>query len=126
MHGVVSMLVLQMQLPLWRQSNMNVLNNMNEIEDVLQKELVMVIAKSHTCTMCNTILNTLEHNVKNLNKIDIYNVYIDDIDEFRGKHLIFSVPTVLIFSQGKELLRESRYINYAKIDRLIEMFQQKT
>lgn len=102
---------------------MNVLTNMKDIERVINQELVMIIAKSHTCTMCNTILNTLEHNVKNLDKIDIYNVYIDDIDEFRGTHLIFSVPTVLIFSEGKELLRESRYINYAKIDRLIEMFQ---
>jgi hypothetical protein len=37
--------------------------------------------------------------------------------------LIFSVPTVLIFSKGKELLRESRYINYGKITRLIEMYQ---
>ncbi len=105
---------------------MQVLTNLDDIEEVIQKDLVMIIAKSHTCTACKTVLNTLERNVKNLNNIDIYNVYIDDIDEFRGKHLIFSVPTVLIFSEGKELLRESRYLNYSKIDRLIEMFQQKT
>lgn len=102
---------------------MQVLDNMTDIDKVIQNELVMIIAKSHTCTMCNTILDTMKRNTKNIDNIDIYNVYIDDVDEFRGKHLIFSVPTVLIFSEGKELLRESRYINYAKIDRLIEMFQ---
>jgi predicted thioredoxin/glutaredoxin len=95
---------------------------MNEIEEVLQKEFVMIIAKTHTCSACQTILNVLEHNVPNLDQIEVYNIYIDDVDEFRGKHLIFSVPTVLIFSEGKELLRESRYINYAKIERLISMF----
>lgn len=102
---------------------MQVLDNMKDINQVIQNELVMIIAKSHTCTMCNTILDTLKRNVKHIDKIDIHNVYIDDVDAFRGEHLIFSVPTVLIFSEGKELLRESRYINYAKIDRLIEMFQ---
>lgn len=101
---------------------MNFLTNMNEIEEVLQKEFVMIIAKTHTCSACQTILNVLEHNVPNLDQIEVYNIYIDDVDEFRGKHLIFSVPTVLIFSEGKELLRESRYINYAKIERLISMF----
>lgn len=101
---------------------MQVLKNMNEIEKVMNKNLVMIIAKSHTCSACQTILNVMQHNIKNLDQIEIHNVYIDDVDEFRGKHLIFSVPTVLIFSEGKELLRESRYINYAKIQRLIEMF----
>lgn len=102
---------------------MKQLDSIKEIENVIQEDLVMIIAKSHTCSACKSVQFTLESNVKNLNKIDISTVYIDDVDEFRGKHLIFSVPTVLIFSKGKELLRESRYINYSKVERLIEMFQ---
>lgn len=102
---------------------MNVLTSYKDIDKTLQKDFVMVIAKSHTCTACQSILNMLEHNVKNLDQIDIYNVFIDDMDQFRGDHLIFSVPTVLIFSEGKELLRESRYINYSKIERLIDLYR---
>ena len=82
----------------------------------------MIIAKSHTCNTCNTIANILDNNMSHFDKIDKYNIYIDDVEEFRGEYLIFSVPTVLIFSEGKELLRQSRYFDYAKIDRLIEMF----
>lgn len=101
---------------------MNNLSNINEANEVINKEFVMVIAKTHTCTICNTILHTLENNVPNLDKIDIYSIYVDDVDEFRGQHTIFSVPSVLIFSNGKELLRESRYINYSKIQRLIDLY----
>ena len=101
---------------------MRELKNIKEVNEVISKELVMVIAKTHTCTICNTILNTMEHNIPNLDKIEKYNIYVDDVDEFRGQHTIFSVPTVLIFSEGKELLRESRYINYSKIQRLIELY----
>lgn len=101
---------------------MNDITNYNELEQVLQQDFVMILAKTHTCTACKSILNMLQHNVKNLDQIKTYNVYIDDMEQFRGDHLIFSVPTVLIFSEGKELLRESRYINYAKIERLIELY----
>ncbi len=102
---------------------MKTLTSYNEIEKVLQKEFVMILAKTHTCSACQTIYDVLKHNVPNIENVEVYNVYIDDLDRFRGDHLIFSVPTVLIFSEGKELLRESRYINYAKITRLIDMFQ---
>jgi predicted thioredoxin/glutaredoxin len=102
---------------------MNILENPKDIEKVLEKEFVMIIAKSHTCSACKTILDMMKRSVPNLDQIDIYNIYVDDHDEFRGKHLIFSVPTVLIFSDGKELLRESRYINYDKITRLIDLYK---
>ena len=102
---------------------MNTIKNMIEAEKVISKDFVMIIAKSHTCTICNTILNLLQQNISNLENIEIHNIYIDDVDEFRGQHTIFSVPTVLIFSEGKELLRESRYINYSKVTRLIEVFK---
>lgn len=103
---------------------MNVITNYKEIDKVLKKDFVMVIAKTHTCGACQTVLPTLQQHVPNLDKIEIYNIFIDDMDKFRGDHLIFSVPTVLIFSEGKELLRESRYINYDKITRLIDLYTE--
>jgi predicted thioredoxin/glutaredoxin len=102
---------------------MNEIKTMNQAEKVIKQDFVMLIAKTHTCTICNTILDTLKNNVPNLDQVEIHNIYIDDVDEFRGQHTIFSVPTVLIFSEGKELLRESRYINYSKIQRLIDLYK---
>lgn len=101
---------------------MKIIENYNNIEKVINKNLVMVIAKTHSCSSCQTIANMLETNLANYHEIETYSIYVDDIDKFRGEYLIFSVPTVIIFSEGKELLRESRYMNYAKMDRLIEMF----
>lgn len=103
---------------------MKLLDNMNDVNKIINKDFVMVVAKTHTCSICNTIYNTMEHNVPNLSDVEAYGIYIDDLDEFRGQHTIFSVPTVLIFSEGKELLRESRYINYSKIQRLIDLYKK--
>ncbi len=102
----------------------NVIEKYSDVEKVINKELVMVIAKTHTCYSCNSIASILDNSMNHFDKIDKYNIYVDDIDQFRGEYLIFSVPTVLIFSEGKELLRQSRYFDYAKIDRLIDMFSK--
>jgi predicted thioredoxin/glutaredoxin len=102
---------------------MTTIKTHEEVNEIIQKEFVMIIAKTHSCSICNTILNVMKNNIPNLDQIEQYAIYVDDLDQFRGEHLIFSVPTVLIFSKGKELLRESRYINYGKITRLIEMYQ---
>lgn len=102
---------------------MNVIKSNSDVKNIINKDFVMVIAKSHTCTACGSIEGMLNQNVKNLKDIEIHSIYIDDIEQFRGDHLIFSVPTVLIFSEGKELLRESRYINYQKVERLIDLYK---
>lgn len=102
---------------------MKIIEKYSDVEKIINQDLVMVIAKTHTCTTCQSIHQILEKNLKNFDNIEKYNIFVDDIDLFRGEHLIFSVPTIIIFSQGKELLRESRYFNYEKIDRLIEMFE---
>ncbi len=101
---------------------MEVIKDYKNIEKIINKELVMIIAKTHTCSSCQIIASMLESNVKHYNDIESYAIYVDDHEMFRGEYLIFSVPTVLIFNNGKELLRESRYMDYAKIDRLITMF----
>ena len=101
---------------------MKQIDSYSEVKDIISKDLVMIVAKSHSCSSCKMVNMMLEQNVNNIKDIDIYNIYIDDIDQFRGEFLIFSVPTVVIFSKGKELLRESRYINYDKITRLIEAY----
>ena len=102
---------------------MKILSNIKETNEVINKEFVMIIAKSHTCSVCQTTYDMMKQHVPNLDQIDIYSVYVDDVDEFRGQHTIFSVPTVLIFSEGKELLRESRFINYSKVQRLIDLYK---
>ena len=101
---------------------METLTDYQSIEATIKKDLVMIIAKTHTCSTCAMINEHLKNTVKRLDEIDHYQVFVDDVDSFRGKHVVFSVPTVLIFSEGKELLRESRFIDTHKINRLIDAY----
>jgi hypothetical protein len=98
------------------------IKTMEHAQEVMNQSFSMIIAKSRTCSACQTILQIMRQNIPNLDQINIHQVYVDELEQFRGEQLIFAVPTVLIFSEGKELLRESRYINYSKIERLISLY----
>lgn len=115
--GVLGILISEI-----RRDNIKTLTDYESIEPVLNKGLVMIIAKTHTCSTCAMINTHLESTINRLDEIEHYQVFVDDVDSFRGKHVVFSVPTVLIFSEGKELLRESRFIDTHKINRLIDAY----
>ncbi len=100
---------------------METINAYEMIQDRIKNGVIMVVAKAHSCATCTMIVDHLIKTVPYLDRIDKIQVYVDDMDQFRGEHVIFSVPTVLIFSEGKEILRESRFINTDKINRLLSM-----
>ncbi len=101
---------------------METLTSIEAIDKVIEKDFVMIIAKTHTCNTCKQINEHLKNTIHRLDDIEHYQVFIDDVDQFRGSHVIFSVPTVLIFSNNKEMLRESRFVNTQKINRLIDNY----
>ena len=57
---------------------MQQIHKFKEVKDIINKELVMIVAKSHDCSSCKMINKMLETNVKNLDQIEVYNIYIDE------------------------------------------------
>lgn len=49
--------------------------------------------------------------------IKIVKVDVDSQRQLAGQFLAFVMPTILIINQGKEILREARFIDFHKIDR---------
>ena len=101
---------------------METIQSYEESELLIQQDFVMLVAKTKQCSACAMIVPHLKQKIHNLDTFENYQIYVDEMDAFRGKHVIFSVPTVLIFSKGKEILRESRFINIDKINRLIDAY----
>ncbi len=96
--------------------------NYNMFEQIIENELVIVIAKTKTCAVCKPLSNKLTEFMKDYPEVLLYEVYLEDVEIFQGQHLVFTVPTILVFSNKKELLRESRFIDFDRLSRLLEVF----
>lgn len=86
-----------------------------------QKPFVMLF-QTETCGVCHAIEPRLKDLLENYG---VSYVAVDAIKypEIAGQHQVFTVPTVLVWSENREILRESRFINFSKIERLLEFVQ---
>jgi len=90
------------------------------IDDLKDRRTPLVLYfETPDCGVCHAIFPKL---MKILNEYEIEVMKIDAVEnpEIAGQHLVFTVPTILVLAEGKEMLRESRYIDFAKITRILD------
>lgn len=95
---------------------MKVLSTMEEVEIFLNShERAMIQCKTHSCTVCLSIEARFEKEADTYKNWAMAHVYIDDLALFRGEHSVFTVPTVLMFFEQKEIYRTSRFVEFDRL-----------
>lgn len=84
-----------------------------------ENSLFVLYFSSPECGVCHAILPRLiallgEHSVQ------MATIDINRLREISGQYLVFTVPTILLIQNGKEILRESRFIDFHNIDRILQ------
>ena len=46
------------------------------------------------------------------------------MQEIAGRYAVFTGPTILLFHNGKEILRESRFISLENIERVLQLVKK--
>lgn len=88
----------------------------------IKQPLAVIHAKTKQCNVCISVGSQLETLGEKYPSVPFAQIYLEDLPVFQGQHLIFTVPTVVIFSKGKEILRESRFIDFKRIERLFALY----
>ena len=102
---------------------MKTVQNFNDITNLINQDLCIFLIKSYKCSVCKPISERLYQVIHEMSHL-IYELYIEDLPKFSGQYLVFSVPTILIYSKGAELLRESRFIDFNKIKKIVNLYQK--
>lgn len=75
---------------------------------------------SPSCSVCHAVLPRLVAIGADFGW-PVVDISIDTHPEIAAQRLVFTVPTVLVLSEGKEMLRESRFIGFERIERLLSL-----
>lgn len=93
------------------------LTNLHEIERFIdQNELSFIYISKPNCSVCHSLLPQVRRLLKNYPSIRLGNVNADTVKEVAGKWNIFTVPVLLLFLNGKEILREARIVHLDLLD----------
>ena len=95
---------------------------LDEIEAAIkEKDAALFYFSAPHCNVCKVLKPKLaEMLTEEYPKIELFYVDIDKTPMISGQFRIFSIPTIMIFLEGKEFLRESRNIGLTELSRKLE------
>lgn len=92
-------------------------SNLDQIlETINSSKLTVLIGSTKACGVCVAIKPKMEALLERYKKAKGVYVYIDSVKEISGEFMIFTVPTIIVFAEGKEVHRESRIIDFKRLE----------
>ncbi|AEF16895.1 Thioredoxin domain-containing protein [Thermoanaerobacterium xylanolyticum LX-11] len=89
---------------------------------VNDEEMALLYFSTNDCGICTTLLPKLEEMLLNYDKISSGHVSIDELPATSSEFSVFTVPTVLLFVEGKEVIREARFISMDILEEKIQKY----
>lgn len=95
---------------------MNYIKSEKEFDEIIKKDKVIVDFYAEWCGPCKLLSPILEK-VSDELKLDTYKVNVDEAEDVARRYGIMSIPTVMIFSKGKEV---NKHVGYMEEEELKE------
>lgn len=89
---------------------------------IKENRISMIYFSSNSCSVCAILLPKIEQLMRKYSKIAYAKVDIDKLQIVVGKYSIFTLPAIIIFIDGKEIIREARFISIVELEKKIERF----
>ena len=98
------------------------MNTIENIENTIkQKPAVMLYFSAPTCNVCHALKPKLFEAIeKNFDAMEIISVDTSIDQAVAAHYSVFTIPTVLVFLDGREFLRKSRHMSIDEVIREIE------
>ncbi|MBS4220969.1 thioredoxin family protein [Bacillus sp. FJAT-49711] len=71
------------------------------------------------CGVCHAILPQVQELLKKFPLIQLGHINADELEEIAGRFSIFTVPALLLFVDGKEMIREARFVHMQSLEERI-------
>lgn len=85
-----------------------------------EEKLFLLYFSARECNVCHAVFPKLMSLVEDVYPIKVAKVDVKELVEIAGQFLVFTVPTTLLIYEGREILRESRFIDFQKVERTLD------
>lgn len=100
------------------------MNKLQTIQEVIafvnEYSLAFIYVSQEDCSVCHALRPKLIELLKSYPKIELREVEADKVKAISAEYLIFSAPTLLFFVDGKEYIREGKFVQFKKLANAIE------
>lgn len=96
---------------------MQVLSNIDDLMNCVHAQnLSLIVFKTENCSVCDSVIEKTEKLLKTYPNISGILISLDYVPDVSGKYIVFTAPTIILLFQGKEVMRQSRFISFEKLN----------
>jgi thioredoxin 1 len=109
---------------------MNTLNNNSLLEQMIaENTFVLVYFSGSDCSVCHVLKPKIEKLVSdNFSEVKMIEISTGQFPDLAASLLVFSVPAILFFVEGKEYFRDVRFVDisllYQKMEKILRLYRQ--
>ncbi|GIP25965.1 thiol reductase thioredoxin [Paenibacillus sp. J23TS9] len=95
--------------------------NLNQIKDQIQQaSLTLLLIKTDHCGVCDSVMAKLDDKLPSFPQVKGIYIRMEEAPEVSGEYLVFTAPTLLLFMEGKEVFRQSRFILMGDVEKQLQ------
>jgi len=96
-----------------------------DFEKLKQEKFSFIHITTKDCNVCKVLKSKLINLADKFEKSTFHSISLDDHEDAAGFFMAFTIPTFLVYSKGRELIRTGRNLNvdeiYTKLNRYHQM-----
>ena len=86
-----------------------------DFNEMIKDDLVIVDFYANWCGPCKMLSKVIE-SYDGEGKLDILKVNVDESNELANKYQVFSIPTVVVLENGKEIKRRTGFMSLSEFE----------
>ncbi|MGH4123554.1 MAG: thioredoxin family protein [Clostridium sp.] len=99
------------------------LNTLDEMDEFIKNNTIaMIYFASEGCSVCGALLPKIEEMIIQFPKLKISKVMVDKFTKAAGQYSIFTLPAILVYIEGKEIIRDARFISVEMLEKTIKRY----
>ncbi|MGE7980533.1 thioredoxin family protein [Psychrobacillus sp. NPDC093200] len=97
------------------------LHTIEAVDSFISSNPLSFIYISHTdCSVCHALLPQVKKLMENFPEIQLAHINSAKVEEIAERFIVFSVPALLLFIDGKEYLREARIVHMSQFEEKLQ------
>ncbi|MFL0266790.1 thioredoxin family protein [Candidatus Clostridium radicumherbarum] len=102
---------------------MNMVNSLEEVKGLIENNQMMLLYfSSSSCSVCSAVKPKIKDILKDYPKIKSAQIDVEKSLDISAAYNIFTIPAILIYIEGKEIIREARNISIQDLSSKIERY----
>lgn len=82
-----------------------------------RNELAFLYISREDCGVCHAVRPQVQEILKTLPRIKPIEINASEVPEVAAEFQVLTVPALLLFADGKEIMREARFVQMAELER---------